>query len=394
MKIFKLFYSLASAYKTNIILNIVVLVALAVPISIIYTNNVHTNFEQVELSIGIVNHDTDNLVTENFIEYLDNQADVSEIEDDAEVIADALYYENANYVLEIPSGFGDSLLENEDILPLEKSVSSGTTSETYVDIIIENYINNFQIIHAGTASIDDTEAVQETLDKVNSSIAENIEVTTATTTNLDAKTIGFGMSYTHLTAFSLVMTLITIFGLPMMAMRNPEIVKRDQMGNITVGRRNTELFLACSLFALGLWLFIMIIGGFIYGFDTLTSTHGLLFLLSSFVSMIGIQQMAFFIVTVAPNKGMVSFMSTAISLLIAFTSGLFVPREFVSPIMQQIAQVATPIWQVKADEIIVSAETLSQTQLNTVFQYMGIQLLIALAYASLTYIYRRYKVRM
>ncbi len=107
--------------------------------------------------------------------------------------------------------------------------------------------------------------------------------------------------------------------------------------------------------------------------------------------MMGIQQIAFFIVTVASNKGMVSFLSTGVSLLVAFTSGIFMPRDFISPIMQQISQVATPVWQIKTDEIILSAETLSQSQYNTIFQYMGIQVLIGLAYMSLTYIYRKYK---
>lgn len=100
----------------------------------------------------------------------------------------------------------------------------------------------------------------------------------------------------------------------------------------------------------------MVIASFIYGIDTLTSSHGMLLVLSSFVSMLAIEQMAFFLATIAPNKGIITFMSTGISLFFAFTSGLFVPRDFVSPVMQQLAQVASPIWQVKTDEIILSAE--------------------------------------
>lgn len=87
----------------------------------------------------------------------------------------------------------------------------------------------------------------------------------------------------------------------------------------------------------------------------------------------------------------ITFMSTGISLFFAFTSGLFVPRDFVSPVMQQLAQVASPIWQVKTDEIILSAEILSQSQLNTIYQYMGTQILIALAFIALTYMYRAYQ---
>lgn len=391
MKIFKLFYSLANAYRKNIIINTVILFALTIPISLVYTSNLDTSFEQVELKLGLVNHDQDNIVTDHFVDYLEGQYQVVTLPDDEEIITDALYYENANYILKIPEGFGEALLNNEDIVPLVKKVGPERSSETYADILIENYINNFQTLNTGTLDIDDPEAVETTLKLVEESIADDIPVSTNETTNLDADTIAFGMSFTHLTSYSMIMTLITVFGLPMISMRNPEIMKRDRLGNISASRRNTELFLACNVFGIALWLAIMVIGGFIYGFDTLTSTHGQLLVLSSFIAMMGIQQMAFFVVTVASNKGLVSFLSTGISLLVAFTSGIFMPRNFISPFMQQLAQIATPVWQVRTDEIILSAETLSQTQYNTIFQYMGIQLLIGLAYMSLTYIYRKYK---
>ncbi|MGH2097345.1 ABC transporter permease [Aerococcus urinaeequi] len=391
MKIFKLFYSLANAYRNDIIINIVILFAIAIPLSLIYTSNLNTTFDQVELKLGLVNHDQESLVTEHFVDYLSQQYDLVDLPDDEETIVDALYYENANYVLEIPEGFGDALLHNEDLIPLEKRVGPERSTETYADILINNYMTNFQYINTGTDDVNDPTAVNQTLQLVGASIADDIAVTTSESTRLDADTIGFGMSFTHLTSYTMIMTLITVFGLPMISMRNPEIMKRDRLGGISTSRRNTELFIACNLFGFALWLAIMVVGGLVYGFDTLVSSHGQLLLLSSFVAIFGIQQMAFFIVTVAPNKGMVSFFSTGISLLIAFTSGLFVPRDFTSPIMQQIAQVATPIWQVKTDEIILSAENLSQKQMTTIFQYMGIQLLIALAYMALTYIYRRYK---
>lgn len=391
MKIFKLFYSLANAYISNIMINIVILFALAIPISMIYSNNLDSSFNQVEIKMGLVNHDQGNVVTDHFVDYLSDQNEIVDLPDDEEAIVDALYYENANYVLEIPAGFGDALLEGDDLIPLEKRVGPESSVETYADILINNYIRNFQYLNTGTTDINDPDAVNTTLQLVTDSIADHITVSTSEFTNLDPDTIGFGMSFTHLASYTMIMTLITVFGFPMISMRNPEIMKRDRLGDISTSRRNTELFLACSIFGLALWLLIMTVGGLVYGFDTLFSSHGQLLLLSSFVAMFGIQQMAFFIVTVAPNKGIVSFCSTAISLLVAFTSGLFIPRNFTSPVMQQIAQIATPIWQVKADEIILSAENLSPTQLNTVFQYMGIQVLIALAYMSLTYIYRRYR---
>lgn len=394
MKIFKLFFSLVNAYRVRVLVNIVLLFALYIPLNLAYTSNLDATFDQIPGKFGLINHEPENQVANHFVDYLEEQAEVVEIPDKAEDIADALYYKEANYIIEIPTGFGDALLANETLVPLKKTVGPEASEETYADIIIENYIKSFQIVNAtGLAEDDGSAGLDQLLTEVDQVVADgsDIQTSTATETNLDASTIGFGMSFTHIASYLLIMTLITVFGLPMISMRNPEIMKRDRMGDITPRQRNTQLLLACNLFGLILWLVMMVLGGLVYGFDTLTSTHGLLFLLSSFVAMLGVQQMCFFIVTVASTKGMVSFLSTGVSLILAFTSGIFVPRQFVSPFMQQIAQIATPIWQVKTNEIIVSAENLSNVQMTEIYQNMGIQLLIAVSYLALTYIYRSYK---
>lgn len=393
MKIFKLFFSLVNAYRVRVLVNIVLLFALSIPLNLAYTSNLDATFDQVQMKFGLINHEPDHPVANHFISYLESQADVITIPDKEESMADALYYKEANYIIEIPEGFGDALVANERLVPLQKTVGPEASEETYADIIIENYIKSFQIVNATGLDENNPEGLANLLAEVDQVVANSsdIQVATARETNLDAPTIAFGMSFTHIASYLLIMTLITVFGLPMISMRDPEIMKRDRMGDITPRQRNTQLLLACNLFGLTLWLVMMVLGGFVYGFDTLMSTHGLLFLLSSFVAMLGVQQMCFFIVTVASTKGMVSFLSTGVSLIVAFTSGIFVPRQFVSPFMQQIAQIATPIWQVKTNEIIVSAETLTSAQMTNIFQNMGIQLLIAVAYLALTYIYRSYR---
>ena len=107
--------------------------------------------------------------------------------------------------------------------------------------------------------------------------------------------------------------------------------------------------------------------------------------------MLGIQAMSYFFVTLAPNKGIISFLATFISLFIAFGSGLFAPREFVANSMQLIASIATPFWQVKADEIIMNVNTLTSANKQEIAKLFGIQLLLTAAYYAMSFTIQKYR---
>lgn len=72
--------------------------------------------------------------------------------------------------------------------------------------------------------------------------------------------------------------------------------------------------------------------------------------------------------------------------MIAFFSGIFVPRLFIHPIGQQIVSLATPIWQITAIEKITDLQSFDWNSLQEILNYFGIQLLITLTYLSLSHI--------
>lgn len=394
MQVFKLFYKIMQANKIAIIAGFALLMAITIPINIQFENSLSNEFEYAETSLTIYNHDEESVVTQHLVDYLDESTNIVEVADEAEALADAFYDAQITYALTIPSGFGEGLIGPEaEYIPLEKEVVQSEMDEANVDAIITSYLTNARVLSAGIDADASEDQIDDFLVRLSDSVDNEVEILPTVEENGLTQTMAFSSYYTTYAAYILTTTFITVFGYAVIAMRNPEIVKRDRMSMMTEGKRLAQTLLGCISFSFLYWIILMVVALILYGPSTLFSTTGLLVMASSLISTFGIQAMAYFLVTIATSRGMITFLATFISLFIAFASGLFVPREFVSPVMQQIASIATPIWQVRANEVITSSTQLSGDHLTQILIYFGIMVLIGLAYYALSFVIQSYRQR-
>lgn len=392
MKIYKLFFQLLRANLVQILVSTGALLLIVIPINAAYNANYLSAFEVARSKIGILNHDANHPVTEAFIAYLDDETTIVPVGDSPEAVADALYYQKADYVLTIPEGFGASqITPGPKKLQLEKKVTQAAETEAFVDLTINKYLTNLDILAIGLDDHQSDTEVAILLKDLDHLLADAAVTIKPTDTPIDVKLLAFGQNYSSFISYVMALNFISVFGLVTVAMRDPEIIKRDRMGMLTIGERWRQLLLGCFTFSVSYWFLLMVMALVMYGFAVVFSPSGLLLVLNSFISMLGIQGLAYLIATLSPSKGAVTFFSTILSILIAFSSGIFVPRAFISPLMQQFASFATPIWQVKTTEIILESTILSAEQLGSLFELIGIQLLIAVTYFMASFIIQKYR---
>lgn len=392
MKIYKLFFQLLREHSTAILLNTLLLLAVVIPVNAIYNSSFNAQFEVEKSDVGIINQDENHPVTHSFIAYMESTANMVPVGDDPEEIADALYYQKADYVLTIPEGFGRSMVDPEmDIVPLKKSVTQNPQAEAFVDTLIERYLMNLQLNTVRLTNPEDTGQLTRMLDSLNQQLEQSSVDIVPAEQQTNVSMLAFGTNFVHFVTYVMISTFITVFGYVTVAMRNPEVTKRDRMGMVTQKSRLAQLLAGCITFSTMYWLLLMGAAVIIYGPGTVFSERGLLLVLNSFLSMFGIQAMAYFAATVANSKGAVSFLSTLLSLLLAFSSGIFVPREVVHPVMQRVASFATPIWQVKAGEVIMDTRVLTFEHLEPAFQMMGIQVLIGITFYLISFVLQKYR---
>lgn len=395
MKIFKLFYQLIAANYVSLLIGFVFLLAITIPINLQQRNAMTNQFVVRKSQITVFNEDQGDPMSQRLVEHLAEAAELVPVENEPEAIADALFNNQTSYILTIPEGFGSALLmDPAEYIPLVKYVVDAQEDAAYVDVLLNTFIQNTRILATHVSNPQDEQQIQQLLNNLDEPLAKKVEIVLSkeSSTIHRAESAAFGTYFTHFASYVFMSSFIMAFGYVITSMRQAEIVKRDRMSNIRLSQRATEIMLGCLSFSILYWLALMIAAVFIYGRSALFSTSGLWLMASSFISMFGIQAMAYFFVTLSVNKGMISFMSTFISLFLSFASGLFAPRAFIAQPMQLMASIATPIWQVKADEVIIMASNnLTAANRQEVLTYFGIQFLIACAYYALSFVIQKYR---
>lgn len=392
MKIFKLFIKHILNNPMFIIMNLVIFFGFLIPARSMVNDSLSAEYQPRSYKIGVVNYDANQTVTNHFIDYLNQHGDTVPLEkDDLENEIDLLYSREIDYALTIPEGFSNSLLSNnQEMIPLEKNYSQNFGSVYVIDQVINNYIMNFNVAKAGLASDYTDEELGSVLNQLSETFKNDVTIKSSPTpANIDS--IFYEGIYLIFSIYILLVMLMRFYSLPMMEGRKKAIAMRETMSSITDRNKMWQYFLASAVIGFVLWLLMVIVGIILVGFDNIMTDSGRLMTLASLANIIGLQGIAFFIATIVPNKNMFSFFQVIISLLIAFGSGVFVPRMFISGIFQTVVSIASPIWLVKTSELFMDNSNIDASIMSQYWQYFSIMILIGLVFYSLSFFIMKYR---
>lgn len=396
MRVFQLYYRLIFNKKWTIIGFAVLLILTLNSWNNYGKNNLHEQFNPVmkELKIGIVYEDEQDPVIGSLISHLEKSASVKRVENNEEKMIDDVYKLKVYEIIIFPENYGKDLLKaalDPDMgLPKLKRITGRSVEVSlYIDQMIQNYVGNFMVAALEVEDIQNEQELTTMLGRLEKSLAKKIEIAQTKSEGKNGLQI-FSLSSTMISF--LFFTILTIsFGAPALAMNKDTIVVRESMSSMTHTTRNKEFFLASTSFALLTWSLSMGMMILMYGHEALAHTGGKLVLLGSFLATFGLSGIAFLMATISANQSVLIFLQVTVGLLIHFGSGIFVPRYFVGEPFQKFVSIASPIWQVKANEVILSAETLTANRLDEIKHYYIIMLLIGLAYYAVSFVIMRFR---
>ena len=123
-----------------------------------------TEFTASKPSILIVNRDEEIGITKDFIKYIKENSTTPEIADNEEARNDALFYDDAAYIIYIPENYhNDFMAGNAPELEIKRT---GNYSSEYAEMIIKRYISVANTYQKSIESEDELiEKVNETLSK-------------------------------------------------------------------------------------------------------------------------------------------------------------------------------------------------------------------------------------
>lgn len=326
-----------------------------------------------------------------FTAYLAEHAEIVELEDTEISVNDALFDGETYYVIWIPQGFGKQMLD-----PERHDAELNARGSVYAHLsivseqLVDSYNQTFQVYKQAFGGSIPAERLEGTLELIRTDL--KAEVSARAFISGDASHInllGYSFNYTF---YIIIALFFAVIGETLIAMENQSVKWRDLVSGVPERQRTFGIFLATLLFSIVLWAFLIVVLYTQLGFDLLIGTKSLWLMGVSFVHMVAILAIVIFFMTLLRNKGALGFFSTVFSLALSFTSGVFVPLEFIQSPVQKVASFMPTVWAVKANNAIVNMSE-QAPDYSFVWQAMGIMVLMAAAFLSLTLVLRRSRLR-
>lgn len=368
MTVFKTFLRVLNKAKAPIILYTVILILFA---GFNMETDNPTNFTAEKPSIYIVNQDQKHPLSKSLTNYMKKNCKLVELKDVS--IEDALFYRDISYVIYIPKNFGKDLLEQKNPQITVKSTKDYNASLS--EMILNRYIQTAKIYSKNVKT------EEELVEYINSTLEQKIEVDVMS--KLDTINLNRATFYYNFLNYSLLAGLIYVICLILSSFKEEKIKKRTIISSMNYKKFNRKLLFSNSLFAILLWLFYVILSIIIVGEVMLTS-HGLFYILNSFVFSICALSLAFLIGNTIINKNAINGIVNVIALGSCFLCGAFVPMEMLPKSVLTIAHILPSYWYIKTNELLKGIEVFTLDSLFPILINMLIVILFTIGFVIIT----------
>lgn len=376
MTIFKTFIKILNKNKFIIILYTVLLLLFGGFNMQTSDNNI--NFIAVKPDIVIVNKDEEKGITKNLINYLEKNANITEIEE--EKIDDALFYRQIDYVIYINKDFNKEFMSGND--PEIEIKTTGNFESSYSEMMLNKYLETAKIYQKTTQNEEEIiKKIDETLNK-----QTKVEITT----KLDTTSLEKASFYYTFASYSILACLVYVICLILSVFNNEKIKKK----NIISGAKNKEinkiLLISNIMYAIVLWLFYVIISFILIG-KTMFTQNGILYILNSLIFTISSTSLAFLIGNIITKKEAISGIVNVVALGSSFLCGAFVPQQYLPSFVLKLAHILPTYYYINSNDKIQNIEIINLKNLMPIIINIGIMIIFTIIFIIITNIISKKK---
>ena len=378
MIIFKTFLKILNACKFPVIMYTVILVVFGA--FNMETSEKSMSFSASKPDVFIVNEDRNIGITEDFIKYISSKSNIKELSDSEDVLNDALFYRDVNYIIYIPKGFRESVLNGSEPRVLVKS--TGDYQASLAQIMVNKYLK-LLYIYSGEFYLE-----EDIINAVNETLVNEIDV--EVNTNLDTEGLTKATFYFNFANYSILAGLIYTVCIILSSFKSKNIDKRTIVSSVNYKKLNKNLLLSNGLFAFSFWLCYVILGFVLVG-SVMFSLHGVFYILNSLLLTISALALAFLIGNLVRNKDAVNAVVTVLALGTSFLCGSFVPTEFLPKSVLSLAHVFPSYYYINTNNIIKTIEVFNFENLSQVLFNMFVLVVFIIIFVILSNLVTKYK---
>ena len=378
MQVYKAYFKIIKKNIGQLSIYLIIFLLFAIIFGKVSTSPKDTDFESTKVNISIINKDENSKLISGLRDYLKENENIVDVGTSKEDLQDALFFREAEYIITIPKGFTKEILKGNKDINIEKTVIPNSTSEIYMDNLINRYLNTVKMY---TSTIDNISQAK-LVSNVNKDLSHTTDVKIKTYDN-DYSNNASCANYYNFFAYSMFAVLILGISLVMISFNNKDLKRRNLASSLSMKNMNIQMVFANITYAVVVW-FVMIIASFIMFKNYMFTINGLLSLLNSFVFTLAALSISILISNLVTSRNALSAVVNVIALGSCFISGVFVPQQYLGDTVLSIAKFNPTYWYVKANDDIAILVNYSNENMRPIFMSMIIVLGFALAVYAVT----------
>ena len=370
MTVFKTFWKIVNKYKGTIILYTVMLISFG-GINLT-SNDTTTTFTSTLPNIAIVNNDQKSVLTNNLISYLSENSKVVDIENDEEMINDALFYRDVSYVVYIPKNYTNDVLKGMNPTINIKSTNDYTSS--LEEMMLTDYLN------LQNTYLKLTTDQAKLTNYINDTLKDKSEV--VLTSKVDTKSLSKVSRYFNFASYSILAVVIFIITLVLTSFKEKTVNKRIVVSSMNYKKHNGLILKSSLVYALIVWVLFSLLAIILLGKSVL-NIRGLLLLLNTLIFTLQALTFALLISSLVNNKDAIGGIVNVVALGSAFLCGAFIPSMYLPEKVVSISHIFPAYYYNNSNDLVTSLEVINLTTLKPFISNIVMMLVFMLVFIVL-----------
>lgn len=341
MQVCKTFAKIAKKKLPNTLTYFIIFFVLMIAMSFQADSSSNNQFKVSSVDICIIDKDgsTASKALSSYLASIHNLTTLDSY--DRETLQDNLYYYQIGYVLTIPEGFEERLMNNDTDNLIETSKRGDSASGYFVDRQIDAYLHSLAMyLKSGVTITDAINGTNQSLENVPD--VQNVSFSDHTDNN---KSIMYYL-FQYLPYIALMMLLCGLSPV-LMEFHKTKIDARFRCGAISQLRVGAQLGLSCIVYVFCIWLVFVLIALFLVGPAQLFGESGLLCLLNSAVYILIAAALALLLGSFPANDNIINMIANLLGLGMSFLCGIFVPQSLLGDKVLMVGRFLPAYWYVR-----------------------------------------------
>lgn len=317
------------------------------------------------LTVAVVDEDG-SVWSQALTEYIGKYHDISDLETDKAVLAEALYYGRIQYIVYIPDEFEEKcLVKNQKI---EVVNVPGSANSAYVDQLLNTFVYQARIfLKAGYSQEEAARAVLQAGD-----ITPEVNLYSSGRSSVVYNVFRY-MPYLYLGVLCYSMGMIQ------KEYQKINIKRRLLASSVSLKYQAVWKFLAFLTVGVIAWIVCSAMGIGMCWSDFIENPNKAYILQNNFALMLASLALAFLVGTVAKTTDAVNGLSNVLSLGLCFLGGVFVPVEMLSQGVKRIGQFLPVYWYSQNNSMLSFTSKMTEAAKKQLYMGLLIQLVFGAA---------------